>query len=143
MQAVSNAYLAAAAGQMGAISAFLGGFAATFLATLLIARHPSRAATVTIALAAAAAVAFIVCVMAATTLVSGVHPEAPQTFNSPAYLRTVQALMTLSFLGGVLTLVGAVGAGGWLRSRRMGWATTALAALGLLAVLFLTVRIGA
>jgi hypothetical protein len=139
----SAAYLTMAAGQMGSISAFLGGFAATFLATLLIVPSRSRAAGVTIGGAAVSSVGFIVCVVGATTLVGGLHPDAPRGYNGADYLARVHVLMTLGFLVGMLALLCSVATSGWIRSRTMGRVTTGVSLAGLAAILFLTVRIGA
>lgn len=142
MDQISTAYVASAAIQLGSISAFLGGFAATFLATLLIVRHRSRAAAATIGLSAAAAVGFIVCVVGSTSVSAGLHPEAPGGAGTREYLARAEALMTLGFMVGVLALLAAIAASGWLRSRPMGWTTTLLSAVGLAAVIYLTVRVG-
>lgn len=142
MEPVSAAYLASAATQLGSISAFLGGFSATFLATLLIARHRSRAASVTIGFSATSAVGFIVCVVASTALVAGLHPDAPAAYNTPDYLRRVQAMMTFGFMLGITALLVSVAASGWIRSRTMGSVTTGLSLAGFAAVIFLTVRVG-
>ena len=139
---ISAAYLAVAAGQMGSISAFLGGFAATFLATLLLAPNRSRSASLTIGAAGVSSVGFIVCVMAATTLVGGLHPDAPKGYNSAGYLGRVQVIMTLGFMAGIFALLFAVAASGWIRSRGMGRVTTGVSLAGLAAIVFLTVRVG-
>lgn len=141
--AVSAAYLASAAQQMGSISAFLGGFSATFLATLLMTTRRSRAAGITIGASAVSAVGFIVSVLASTTLAGGLHPDAPAGFNPPEYLNRVQMIMTLAFGVGSMALLLALGASGWVRSRRLGWLTTSVSLVGLLVVLFLTVRFDA
>jgi hypothetical protein len=142
MNEVSAAYVASAATQLGSISAFLGGFAATFLAALLIVRHRSRAAGATIGLSATASVGFIVCVVGSTALSAGLHPDAPSGPGTRDYLGDVQVVMTLGFMLGVVALLSALGVSGWLRSRPMGGTTTLLSAAGLAAVLFLTVRVG-
>lgn len=142
MEQISSAYLSSVAIQFGTISAFLGGFAATFVATLLISRHKSRATGATIGLSAASSVAFIVCVVGATVLSTGLHPEAPAEFNSVSYLALVNVLMTSAFMFGILALLLALGVSGWTRSRVMGWVTSCVSFVGLLAVAFLMIKIG-
>src|SRR6188768_2941047 len=60
MQQLAPAYLTTLATQIGALSAFLGGFAATYLATFLTFGQRSRPASVAIGGAVTSAVGFIV-----------------------------------------------------------------------------------
>lgn len=138
MEHLDPAYLNARATQIGSMSAFLGGFAATALTALLAAkRERERPAGWAMGLSAVAAVALILAVLAATFLVAVFHPQAPRSVARavPDGARTV---MALSFLVGMLTLMAAVGVSGWVHSRRLGAATTTSAALGLLLVISLT-----
>lgn len=141
MEEVSAAYAVSAATQLGSISAFLGGFAATFLATLLVVRHRSLASGATIGLSATSAVGFIVCVVGSTAVSAGRHPEAPGGSGQMAYLAQATTVMTLAFMLGILALLGALAMSGWIRSRTLGRVTSALSFVGLIAVLFLTVRV--
>jgi hypothetical protein len=123
-------YLAMLAGQIGGMSAFLGGFAATFLALFLTLGTRSRAASTAVVASALAAVAFIVTVIATTALVAAAHPHAP-----PGALTTMdfgRKVMGLSFLLGMAGLLVSIGASGWIRSRPLGWTTSAFAAAALL-----------
>ncbi|MFZ5749320.1 MAG: hypothetical protein ACOY45_16885 [Pseudomonadota bacterium] len=96
----------------------------------------SRVATATIALSAVAAICFIVTVAASTGLIATMHPEAPVSVagHDPSLLR---AMMALLFLLGLVSLLESVGAGGWIRSRMTGWATSAAAAVGVILLLIL------
>ena len=111
-------YLSLLAGQIGATSAFLGGFAATFLAMFLTLGHNSRASTIAVASAAVASVAFVVTVIAATALVAALHPHAPP--GAAATAGKAQAVMAAAFLLGMVALLLALGASGWTRSRKTG-----------------------
>lgn len=142
MEELSSAYLSSAAAQLGTLSAFLGGFAATFVATLLISRRRGRATGMTIGLSAAASVAFIVCVVGSTVLVTSLRPDAPADFSPVGYLNAVNVLMTSAFMVGIMALLIALGISGWTRSRAMGWATTCISGIGVLAVIFFTIRVG-
>ena len=142
MEQVSGVYLSSAAAQLGTLSAFLGGFAATFVATLLSSRQRSRATGATIGLSAASSVAFIVCVVGATVLATGLHPEAPANYSSRSYLDMVNVVMTSAFMIGIIALLLALGISGWTRSKVMGRVTTCICAIGILAVLFFTIRVG-
>jgi hypothetical protein len=140
MTALSPAYLAALAAQIGATAAFLGGFAATFLAMLLALPDPSRRGTVAIALAAASAVAFVLVVGAAIGIAAATHPDAPRGIAGAGMLP--QAVMTGGFLVGLVTLLAGIGLSGWSRSPATGRATSAIAAAGLVLSMFLFVRVG-
>ena len=121
-------YLATIATQVGGISAFLGGFAATFLAMFLTLGHQSRAASIAIGASALASVSFVVAVVATTALVAALHPHAPA--GAAASAGIAQLAMGVSFLLGMLALLLSLGASGWTRSRRTGWMTSGIAAVG-------------
>jgi hypothetical protein len=141
METLSPAYFTALATQSGNIAAFLGGFAATYLATLLTLTRPGRVASITIALAAIAAVSFIVTVAATTTLVAALHPEAPRIVAT-ADLTLPRVLMALPFAIGLYALLASIGVSGWLRSRGTGWATSIAAAMGFVATVPLIFNMG-
>ncbi len=142
MSAISEAYQVAAAGQLGGVAAFLGGFAATFMAALLAARLTGKAAGAAIVLSALAAVAFIICVVGATGLQAGLHPDAPELVSNGGRLALSHAAMGLGFMVGIIGLLLAIGAGGWIRSRKTGWATSGLAFASLAILLALTISVG-
>lgn len=140
MEQLSPVYIAALASQLAALSAFLGGFAATFLATLLTLGHQSRLMTVTIGLAVTSAVAFIVTVVAATMLIAIYHPAAPQ-FMTVLTTSQPRTIMSLGFTVGSLALLASLGCSGWTRSRAIGWTTTIAAAVGAALILSMTVQV--
>ena len=133
MMPLAADYLSTIATQIGSVSAFLGGFAATFLAMFLTLGHKSRASTIAIIASTIAAVAFVVAVIATTALVAALHPHAPH--GSAALAGRAQLLMSLSFLAGMLALLVSLGASGWTRSRALGWTTSAIAAIGVVLAL--------
>lgn len=130
MDALSPAFLATLGGQVGSLSAFLGGFAATFLVMLLTSDTPSKAARFAVVASALAAVAFIVSAVATTTLVAGAHPDAPAAIAQDAAEGVSRLLVSLCFALGNYALLTAIGCSGWLRSKKLGIATTGLALLG-------------
>lgn len=134
MLELSPAFLSALAGQIGNLSAFLGGFSATVLVTLLVTDNRSQAASWAVVLTAISAVAFVVAAVAATTLVAGAHPDAPASLARAAAHGLARPLISLCFAIGAYALLAAVGCVGWLRSRRLGLTTSGLAALGGLAI---------
>lgn len=134
MVSLTPAFLGVLATQIGSLSAFLGGFSATVLVTLLMAQGQNRATQWAVVLTALSAVAFIVAAVAATTLVAGSHPDAPASVARSAAHGPARMMAALCFALGAYALLAAVGCAGWLRSRRLGLATTGLAALGGLAM---------
>lgn len=129
MVSLAPDYLSALAAQIGGLSAFLGGFAATFLALFLTLGKESRAASVAVVASALAATAFVLCVIATTSLTAALHPHAPRGAISMA--ETARIAMSLTFLTGMVALLISIGASGWVRSRRIGWTTTCFAAVAL------------
>jgi hypothetical protein len=128
MQPLAPAYLAEIARQIGFIGAFLGGVSASFIVALLALPARGRASGWAVACAAAAAVAFIVSVVATTMLVVTLHPDAPA--GMAHHVDRGRAVSLLSFMAGIYLLLGCVGLSGWLRSPRMGRVTAGLAAAG-------------
>ncbi|KQS53938.1 hypothetical protein ASG17_13365 [Brevundimonas sp. Leaf363] len=134
------AYLSAVAAQIGGLSAFLGGFAATFLGTLLAINARGRLATVAIGFSAASSVAFIVAVVGSTAVVAALHPEGPGL--GVARVGGTQALMTLAFMLGLYALLAALGLSGWLRSRGTGLTTSVVVAIGCVLLTGMLVSVG-
>ncbi|MDB5707703.1 MAG: hypothetical protein JWN66_4819 [Sphingomonas bacterium] len=140
MQHLAPAYLSTLATQIGSLSAFLGGFAATYLATFLTFGHRSRPAAVAIGGAVTSAVGFVVAVVASTMLIAALHPDAPA--GAGRLTGTAQVTMTLSFLVALIALLVSLGVSGWTRSRAIGWATSVAAGLGMVIVLLLVLQTG-
>lgn len=140
MEQLSPVYIGALATQLAALSAFLGGFAATFLATLLTLGHESRLMTIMIGLAVTSAVAFIVTVVAATMLTAIYHPAAP-AFMATLATSQPRAIMSLGFTVGSLSLLASLGCSGWARSRAIGWTTTVAAVVGAALIVTMTVKV--
>ena len=141
MNALSPAYLSAIASQLGALSAFLGGFAATFLGTMLALGVRGKTASVAIGFAVCSSVAFIVAVVASTSLVAAMHPQAPASVQAAAS-GGARAIMTLSFILGLYTLLSSLALSGWSRSRGTGLTTSIAGGLGILLVSLLVVGAG-
>jgi len=141
MTELSPAYLSALAVQLGSLSAFLGGFSATFLATLLTLRARNKIASMSIGFAVSAAVAFIVTVVASTALVAMLHPDAPQTVSLVAS-GGARVLLTLGFTVGLYTLLVSLALSGWCRSKGTGLTTSIAAGLGIALVTWMVLGIG-
>jgi hypothetical protein len=141
MESLSPAYLSAIAAQIGGLSAFLGGFAATFLGTLLALNVKGRTGSLAIGFAVSSSVAFIVAVVGSTAMVAVLHPEAPKIVASTS-LGGARVMMTLAFTLGLYALLISLGLSGWSRSRGTGLTTSIAAGLGLVLVSWLVLGMG-
>lgn len=130
MAALSPAFLQVWGAQIGGLSAFLGGFAATMLVMLLTTDSSSRAASWASVLAALAATAFVVAAISTTTLVAGSHPDAPASVARAAAHGPARIFAAICFGLGGYALTAAIGCAGWIKSRRLGQTTTAFAVIG-------------
>lgn len=130
MEQLPAAYFAELARQLAFVAAVLGGFAATFFGTLLAVNSSKRVASWAAGSAAFAAACFICATLTATFIATGIHPEAPAYVAADARGDAPRLIMVLSLMLGLYALFGAIAAGGWIRSRAVGMATTAAALLG-------------
>jgi len=105
MQILSNAYLAEISRQLAFLSAFLGGFSATFLATLLVLTSSKRITDWVVGSAAVAACSFVVAVIASVMLTVVLHPEVPSNVESSASIDTARIVSTLGLGIGVIALL--------------------------------------
>lgn len=117
--------------QLGAVSAVLGGFAFTALMAML-AGQPARAGRspgLTVAATAVSAACFILCAM--TWALASVKAGALPAVAGPSWveLNLLHARMSLAFYAGTLMLFAGLGCSGWVRSRRLGAFTAAVAVL--------------
>ena len=127
MQQLSPEYLAELGRQIAFLSAFLGGFAATFLATLLTSTSGGRQVTWTAASAGVAAAAFIVAVIAGTAMAVVLSPGAPAIGAEPSRINHARVAAALGFAVGIYAMLLALGLSGWIRSRKLGIATSSAA----------------
>lgn len=123
--------------QFAFVSSVLAGFAFTFYGTLLVASRKHTAGSWAAFMAVAASVAFLPVTLGMTfaaakaaNLHTGDIP-ASQAFADPQIV-----FLSMSFLAGIVFLFVSFGLSGWMHSRRLGQATTALAALGLIGAFF-------
>ena len=130
MQLLSSNYLVELAQQISFVSAFLGGFSATFLATLVVSDSSKKSTDWSIGCSAFAASCFIVAVISSVMLTVVLHPEAPSNANAESSINIARAVSTLGFVLGVYSLLASVGVSGWIRSRRTGLLTSTFSGLG-------------
>jgi hypothetical protein len=131
-------------GQLAAVSAVLGGFAVTFLSIVLTLADARRRVAGAVGLATTAAACFFLTTLGwallATLTASVQASEGPVRAGLAERLdiaSAIQGPISTLFLLGVLLLVAMLGAGGWLRSRRLGLFTTGVAVLTALAAGFI------
>ena len=129
-------YLTAIATQLGSVSAFFGGFAATMLALFLTAGGRSRGSLVASHGSAVAAVSFLIAVMASMALIAIAHPDAPPA-TATRSTAAIRPLLAISFSIGMVALLAAIAASGWSHSKAMGWTTSIISSVAILAVFLL------
>lgn len=121
--------------QFAFVSSVLAGFAFTFYATLLSIDRQNRAVSWTALLSVAASICFLAVTLGTTFSAARVARMADGA-ELPPVLQAQQAPLSVLFLGGILLLLTSFAFGGWIRSRRLGIATTILSVFGALAVGF-------
>jgi ABC-type Fe3+-siderophore transport system permease subunit len=131
VQSLPISYLDDIARQLSFLSAFLGGFAATFFVTLLVGGFKQRSASVSISLSAIAASSFVVAVISFVMITVVLNPEVPDNVEIHSSLMHARLVGFLSFGFGVYALLGSVGFSGWVHSRTLGRLTTVVAVVSL------------
>jgi hypothetical protein len=139
MQPINAEFLAETGKQIASLSAFLGGFAATFLGILLQSPNSRRHVGWAAGAAAVASAAFILAVISGTTLALVMHPGAPPDIAKPTFLPQVRILIMIAFTCGVYSMLLSLGLSGWIRSRQLG-IVTSVAALASGIIVALLVR---
>jgi len=134
MEVLSPNYMIELAQQLAFVSAFLGGFAATYLATLIVANSSKKSADWSIGFAACAASFFIVAVIASVMITVVLHSDAPSRMSEQTSISVARVVSTLGFIFGIYALLASVGISGWLRSRKLGMVTSTCAALAVIII---------
>ena len=122
--------------QFAFVSSVLAGFAFAFYGTLLLAPAPHRIASWAAFLSVSASIAFLL-VTLGTTFAASLAADLPSGTVLPSGIVSERAPLSMLFLGGILLLLASFGLGGWVRSRQVGLATTAVAVLGALGMLLI------
>jgi hypothetical protein len=115
--------------QLASVSAFLGGFAATFLGILLQSQSPRRHAGWAAGAAAVASASFMIAVIAGTLIALAVNPAAPAGFAAPQFVPWARNILIVSFGIGIYANLLSLGLSGWIRSRWLGIITSTAALL--------------
>ena len=112
MQAINAEYLAEIGRQIAFLSAFLGGFSASFLGILLQSSDNRRHVGWAAGAAAVASASFILAVIAGTTLALVLHPGAPADLAKPTFLPQERTLIFVTFGIGIYSLLFSLGMSG-------------------------------
>ena len=120
--------------QFAFVSSVLAGFAFSFYGVLLSAPAQHRAANLAALLAVMASIAFLL-VTLGMTFAAAIAASLSDDAKIPSSVLAQQTPLSFCFLVGTALLFGAFGLGGWIRSRSLGIATTAIATLGLFGAL--------
>lgn len=125
--------------QIAFLSAFLGGFPATFLGILLQSPSSRRHVGWAAGAAAVASASFILAVISGTALAVVFHPDAPSGIAKPSFVPQVRTLIVITFAIGIYSTLLSLGLSWWIRSRQLG-IVTSLAALVSAIIVSLFVR---
>ncbi len=131
----SNPEYAAEIGrQIAFLSAFLGGFAASFFGILIQSSSSARRVGWAAGAAAVSSASFILAVIAGTALALVFHPGAPPDIAKPTFIPQVRALIFVTFAIGIYGILLSLGLSGWIRSRALGTVTSIAAAIAAIIV---------
>jgi hypothetical protein len=118
--------------QFAFVTSVLGGFAFALFGTLLLAPSSHRAASWAAIMSVTASIAFLLVTLGMTF--GGIYSASlPAGASMPPRIASQLGPLSFLFCFGVLLLLASFGLGGWVRSRRLGVATTIVAGLGAIA----------
>jgi hypothetical protein len=121
----------AVADQLALVSTFLGGVSATILITVVIFSSTKKSTSVLVAFSSAAACCLLLAVISAWRLTIALHPDIP-VMVTDGKIMVLWRLMIIAYIIGFVSLISALGASGWIKSKPMGLFTTATAAVTLI-----------
>ena len=121
--------------QFAFVGALLGGFSLAFFGTLLDAGRNHRAVGPTAALALASSSCFLI-VTLGNTFAASVMADDQMRQRLQAGINRQVGPLSMLFLLGIVLLLASFGASGWIRSRKLGWATSTIALVTLLGVVW-------
>ena len=141
MQDVSPDFMRELLEQLALLSTFLGGFSATFLATLLTINEKHKLVSWMIGLATIAACFFVIAVVSCIGSMVSLHPDMPQLAVNSGPTLILRLLAAVGFFLGMLVLISSIGLSGWLKGKKLGILTSCVAFLTIVILLWMTVGI--
>ena len=138
MHEIPVEYLLELSRQIIFISAFLGGFSATFLATVLTFNSEKRFSATIIVVLAIAACMFIVAVLAFVGIILTSHPES----MVPDDIAKERVIGFVSLMLGIYSLLAGIGLSGFLHSNRIGKITSAVGVFAWILITWMLFDVG-
>lgn len=130
---LSMTYLRELAIQTVFISAFLGGFSASILGTLILSENKHKVLKFLIIGTSLSAISFIVSVFAATQIIM-ISTEGYPLEVTDETTKMARIVIGLSFYLGVFSLIFVLATSGWVYSKGVGITTTILGIIGLILI---------
>lgn len=115
--------------QLILLSAFLGGFSATFLAAILTIEAKKKVTDWIVCISAASSCCFIVAAVTNIALVNGLQIE-----ESLETLSRLKIISSLGMISGIFALLICIGLSGWIRSRKIGLVTASFSLIATIIV---------
>lgn len=128
---LSLPYIKELATQIIFISAFLGGFSAAILGTLIVSKRSGKVFKALILGTSFSATSFIVSVFSMTKLVMISTPGYPLPVDQGDTI-VPQILGSMAFFLGIISILSVIGLSGWLQSKKLGIATTTMALISII-----------
>ena len=130
---LSTTYLRELAIQTVFVSAFLGGFSASILGTLILSKNEHKLLKYVIVGTSLSAIAFVLCVFASTQIIMITTPDYPFEVDKSEF-DLPRVVIALAFYIGILALMFVLSISGWIYSKRVGIATSVLGIIGLILI---------
>ena len=137
MKELDPNYIVAVAEQLSFVSAFLGGISATILVTIIVFTSKKKSVNWIVSSSALAACSLLIAVVASWRLLIILHPEFPLTVDQ-SIVMVLWFGMLIGYSIGFLSLLVSIGLSGWIRSKRDGIITSAIAITAVLFFILVT-----
>lgn len=137
MTEIEIPYLNTLSSQLLFICAFLGGFSATLLGTLITAELEGKVMFSIIIASAVSAMGFILSVLCMTGILLITTEGYPLEVNK-GELNSLRLVGAFTMILGLLGLLVVIGISGWLKDKKLGYTTSAIAILGFILMLYIS-----
>ena len=137
MMELSNEYLNSLAQQLIFISAFLGGFSATILGTLIVSDNRSKYFRIMVVSSALAAMCFVVTLFGMTSIIFQTTDGYPLAVDTPG-LVVIRLIAIFTMLIGLISFTVCIASSGWLISKKIGRFTTAIGVIAFILIVLMS-----